>query len=168
MPIPFLAASVATFTTILVSTSPTGGRTLRTKFLKRVAVSSVRGVSAEPPEREALESSLQLSFCASGCFEHSSDLDGLRVSSVRCVPLRIAKGMKTSPRNPYTRKSAYACGHRGVSSMRMGWFLIVILGCLVWAYLSVTMYRRNSNEFDRRARKAKKFRSRLLHPTFKG
>ena len=52
--------------------------------------------------------------------------------------------------------------------MRMGWFLIVILGCLVWAYLSVTMYRRNSNEFDRRARKAKKFRSRLLHPTFKG
>ena len=52
--------------------------------------------------------------------------------------------------------------------MRMGWFLIVILGCLVWAYLSVTMYRRNFNEFDRRARKAGKIRSRLLHPTFKG
>jgi len=52
--------------------------------------------------------------------------------------------------------------------MRMGWFLVVIVGCLVWAYLSVTMNRRNSNEFDRRARKAEKFRSHLSHPPFKG
>jgi hypothetical protein len=52
--------------------------------------------------------------------------------------------------------------------MGMGWFLVVILGCLVWAYLSVTMNRRNSNEIERRARKAEKFRSRLLHPPFKG
>jgi len=52
--------------------------------------------------------------------------------------------------------------------MGMGWFLVVILGCLIWAYLSVTMNRRNSNEFDRSARKTGKLRSRLLHPTFKG
>jgi len=50
----------------------------------------------------------------------------------------------------------------------MGWFLVVIIGCLVWAYLSVTMNRRNFNEFDRRERKAGKFRSRLSHPKFKG
>jgi hypothetical protein len=52
--------------------------------------------------------------------------------------------------------------------MGMGWFLVVIVGCLVWAYLSVTMNGWNSNEFDRRARKAKKFSSHLVHPTFKG
>jgi hypothetical protein len=52
--------------------------------------------------------------------------------------------------------------------MKMGWFLVVIVGCLVWAFLSVTMNHRNFNEFDRRARKAGKFRSRLLHPPFKG
>jgi hypothetical protein len=52
--------------------------------------------------------------------------------------------------------------------MGMRWFLVVIVGCLVWAYLSVTMNRRNSNEFDRRARKAGKLRSRLLHLPFKG
>ena len=52
--------------------------------------------------------------------------------------------------------------------MGMGWFLVVIVGCLVWAYLSVIMNRRNFNEFDRRARKAGKFRSRLVHPPFKG
>jgi hypothetical protein len=51
--------------------------------------------------------------------------------------------------------------------MSMGWFLTVIVGCLVWAYLVVRMNRRNSNEFDRRARKAGKLRSRLLHPPFK-
>jgi hypothetical protein len=52
--------------------------------------------------------------------------------------------------------------------MGMAWFLVVIIGCLVWAYLSVTMNRRNSNEFDRQVRRAKKFRSHLVHPTFKG
>jgi hypothetical protein len=52
--------------------------------------------------------------------------------------------------------------------MGMVWFLLVIVGCLVWAYLSVTMNRRNFNEFDRRERKAGKLRSRLLHPPFRG
>ena len=51
--------------------------------------------------------------------------------------------------------------------MAMKWFLVVIVGCLVWAYLSVTFKRRNDAEFDRRERKAGKFRSRLLHPPFK-
>jgi hypothetical protein len=52
--------------------------------------------------------------------------------------------------------------------MAMKWFLLVVVGCLVWAYLSVTLNRRNIDEFNRKARKATKFRSRLLHPPFKG
>jgi hypothetical protein len=52
--------------------------------------------------------------------------------------------------------------------MGMGWFFVVIVGCIVWAYLGVTMNRRNSNEFGRRAQKTEKFRSRLLRPPFKG
>jgi hypothetical protein len=52
--------------------------------------------------------------------------------------------------------------------MGMGWFLVVIVGCLVWVYVNVAMNRRNFNEFDRRARKAVKFRSRLLHPPIQG
>jgi hypothetical protein len=47
------------------------------------------------------------------------------------------------------------------------WFLVVILGCLVWAYLIVILHRRNSAEFERKARKARKFSSRILHGQFK-
>jgi hypothetical protein len=52
--------------------------------------------------------------------------------------------------------------------MAMEWFLPVVFGCLVWAYLSVAFKRRNDAEFDRKARKARKFSSRLVHPRFKG
>jgi hypothetical protein len=52
--------------------------------------------------------------------------------------------------------------------MVMEWFLAIVAGCLVWAYLSVTMNRRNTYEFNRRARKAGKFSSRWAHPRFKG
>jgi hypothetical protein len=52
--------------------------------------------------------------------------------------------------------------------MAMGWFLVVIVGCVVWAYLMVTMSRRGSAESDLKARKASKFGSRLLHPHFRG
>ena len=50
----------------------------------------------------------------------------------------------------------------------MEWFLLVIVGSLVWAYLIVTFNRRNSTEFDRKARKTKKFSSRVEHRPFKG
>jgi len=52
--------------------------------------------------------------------------------------------------------------------MGMGWFLLVIVGGLVWAYLSVAFKRRNDAEFDRKARKARKFSSRWVHPRIKG
>jgi hypothetical protein len=52
--------------------------------------------------------------------------------------------------------------------MAMEWFLPIVVGCLIWAYLSVTLNRRNIDEFNRKARKTGKFRSRLLHPPFKG
>jgi hypothetical protein len=52
--------------------------------------------------------------------------------------------------------------------MAMAWFLPVIVGCLIWAYLSVTLNRRNIDEFNRRARRAARLHSRLLHPPFKG
>jgi hypothetical protein len=52
--------------------------------------------------------------------------------------------------------------------MAMEWFLPVVVGCLVWAYLGVTFNRRNVEEFNRKARKAGKFSSRVLHPPFKG
>jgi hypothetical protein len=52
--------------------------------------------------------------------------------------------------------------------MAMAWFLPVIVGCLIWAYLSVTLNRHKIDEFNRKARKAGRLRSRLMHSTFKG
>ena len=52
--------------------------------------------------------------------------------------------------------------------MAMEWFLPIVVGCVVWAYLNVTFNRRNIDEFNRKERKAGKLRSRLLHPPFKG
>jgi hypothetical protein len=52
--------------------------------------------------------------------------------------------------------------------MAMDWFLAIVVGCLVWAYLSVALNRRNIDEFNQKERKAAKYRSRLLHPPFKG
>jgi hypothetical protein len=52
--------------------------------------------------------------------------------------------------------------------MAMDWLLAIVVGCLVWAYLSATLNRRNIDEFNQKTWKAGKFRSRLLHPPFKG
>jgi len=54
--------------------------------------------------------------------------------------------------------------------VRMKWLPILIVivgGILVWLYLIASLNRRNSSEFDRKARRAKKFTSRLVHPPFK-
>jgi hypothetical protein len=52
--------------------------------------------------------------------------------------------------------------------MAVDWFLAIVVGCLVWAYLSATLNRWNIDQFNRKIRKAGKFRFRLLHPPLKG
>jgi hypothetical protein len=53
--------------------------------------------------------------------------------------------------------------------MAIEWLFPIVVGCcIVWAYLIVTMSRRGSAESDRKALKARKFGSRLLHPHFRG
>lgn len=54
--------------------------------------------------------------------------------------------------------------------VRMKWlfFMIaIVVGILVWLNLMATLNRRNSAEFDRKARKARKFGTHLPHPTSK-
>jgi len=51
--------------------------------------------------------------------------------------------------------------------MTVEWFLPIVVGCLVWAYLSVGFNRRNIDELKRKARKAGWFSSRAEHRPFK-
>jgi len=53
--------------------------------------------------------------------------------------------------------------------MNMGWFLllIVIVGFLVWVFLSDPVSRGKFAQFSRKMRKAGKFHSRVGHPPFK-
>lgn len=60
---------------------------------------------------------------------------------------------------------------KGCMLERMKWLLlmiVIVIGILVWLFLIASLNRRNSAEFDRRARKARKFSSRVVHPPFKG
>jgi hypothetical protein len=51
--------------------------------------------------------------------------------------------------------------------MAMEWFLPIVLGCLIWAYLSVAFNRRNIAEFERKTRKAGRLSSRALNHPFR-
>ena len=88
----------------------------------------------------------------------------------------LSRSQNRDPGHPYSKRRR-VCIHSDAlfvldrnrrMLVGMEWFLLVIVGCLIWAYLSITLNRRNSAEFDRKARKAKRFSSRVLHPPFKG
>ena len=54
--------------------------------------------------------------------------------------------------------------------LRMEWLflmIVIVVGILVWLYLIASLNRRNSTEFERRARKARKFSSSVVHPPSK-
>jgi len=52
--------------------------------------------------------------------------------------------------------------------MGMKWFVLVIVGFLVWVYLSNPFNRGKIAQFNRKAWKAGKAHSRLVHPPSKG
>jgi hypothetical protein len=52
--------------------------------------------------------------------------------------------------------------------MGMEWFLLIIVGFLVWALLSNPLIRGNITQSVWKARKTSTPGSRLLHPRFKG
>ena len=52
--------------------------------------------------------------------------------------------------------------------MGMEWFLLVAVGFLAWVYLSDPLNRGNIAQFNRKARRVGKFRSRIVHPPSKG
>jgi hypothetical protein len=52
--------------------------------------------------------------------------------------------------------------------MGMKWFVIVIVGFLVWAYLSNPLNRGKITQFNRKAWRAGRSHSRPLHPSSKG
>jgi hypothetical protein len=52
--------------------------------------------------------------------------------------------------------------------MGMKWFVLVIVGFLVWAYLSNPLNRGKIAQFNRKARRAGKAHSRLVRPPSQG
>lgn len=52
--------------------------------------------------------------------------------------------------------------------MGMEWFVLVIVGFIVWAYLSNPLNRARIAQFNRKAGRTGKSRSQLMHPRLRG